>query len=96
VIEDLVASGEINLDSSFDSMKKHGFQGDFKYVFIERIMLRDYKLTKTENFILALHRIIRYLGIPDVRALQLDSTNTIVEQVPIIVDQPVEKRIARL
>ncbi len=96
VIEDLVDSGEINLDSSFDSMKKHGFSGDFKYVFIERIMLRDYKLTKTENFILALHRIIRYMGIPDVRALQLDSTNTIVEQVPIIVDQPVEKRIMRL
>jgi hypothetical protein len=36
------------------------------------------------------------MGIPDVRALQLDSTNTIVEQVPIIVDQPVAKRIVRL
>jgi KUP system potassium uptake protein len=96
VVEDLVDSGEIRLESSFDSMKKHGFPGDFKYVFIERIMLRDYKLTKTENFILALHRIIRYMGIPDVRALQLDSTNTIVEQVPIATDQPVEKRIMRL
>ena len=96
VLEDLVSSGEIKLTSSFDSLKKHGFPGDFKYVFIDRIMLRDYKLTKTENFILALQRLARNLSIPDVKALQLDSTNTIVEQVPIIIDQPVDKRISRI
>ena len=96
VLEDLVSSGEIKLTSSFDSMKKHGFPGDFKYVFIDRIMLRDYKLTKTENFILALQRLARNLSIPDVKALQLDSTNTIVEQVPIIIDQPVDRRISRI
>ena len=96
VLEDLVNSGEIKLVSSFESMKKHGFPGDFKYVFIDRIMLRDYKLSKTENFILALQRLVRNLSIPDVKALQLDSTNTIVEQVPIILDQPVDKRIFRI
>ena len=96
VLEDLVNSGEINLVSSFESMKKHGFPGDFKYVFIDRIMLRDYKLSKTENFILALQRLVRNLSIPDVKSLQLDSTNTIVEQVPIIIDQPIDKRINRI
>jgi KUP system potassium uptake protein len=95
VLEDLVKSGEIKLISSFDSMKKHGITGDFKYVFIDRIMLRDHKLSNTENFILALQKIIRPMSITDVRALQLDSTNTIIEQVPIIINQPVEKRIVR-
>jgi KUP system potassium uptake protein len=93
VLEDLVRSGEMKLESSYDSLKKYGLPGDFKYILIERIMLRDFKLTNTENFILSLHRLVKYISIPEVRALQLDSTNTIVEQVPIIINQPLEKRI---
>jgi KUP system potassium uptake protein len=93
VLEDLVKSGEIKLESGFNSTKKYGLPGDFKYVLIERIMLRDFKLTKTENFILTIHRLIDRLSIPEVRALELDSTNTVVEQVPIIINQPVGKRI---
>ena len=93
VLEDLVKSGEINIDSGYDSMKKYGLPGDFKYVLIERIMLRDFRLSSTDSFIMALHRLIGHLSIPEVKALELDSTNTIVEQVPIIVNQPLEKRI---
>jgi len=94
IVEDLVASGEINLESSFDSLKKHGLPGDFKFVLIERIMLHDFKLSNTDNFILSLRSIVRYISIPEVRALQLDASNTIVEQVPIIVNRPVERRIS--
>jgi KUP system potassium uptake protein len=93
IVEDLVASGEVNLESSYDSLKKHGLPGDFKFVLIERIMLHDFKLSKTDNFILSLRSLVRYISIPEVRALQLDASNTIVEQVPIIVNRPVERRI---
>jgi KUP system potassium uptake protein len=93
ILEDLVNSGEIKMESGYDSLRKYGLPGDFRYVLIERIMLRDFKLTNTESFIMTLHRLISYLSIPEVRALELDSTNTIVEQVPIIVNQPVGKRI---
>ena len=58
VLEDLVKSGEIKLESGYDSMKKYDFPGDFKYVLIDRIMLRDFKLSNTENFILTLHSLI--------------------------------------
>ncbi len=93
IVEDLVKSGEIKLESSYDSLKKHGYPGDFKFVLLERVILRDFKLTNTENFILTLRSLVRHISIPEERALQLDSTNTIVEQVPIILTQPVEKRI---
>jgi KUP system potassium uptake protein len=94
IVEDMVKSGEITLESSYDSLKKHGFPGDFKFVLLERIMLRDFKLSGTENFILALRSVVRHISIPEVRALQLDSSNTVVEQVPIILKQPVGKRIS--
>jgi KUP system potassium uptake protein len=96
VLEDMVKSDEIRLDSGYDSMKKYGLPGDFKFVLIERIMLSDIKLSNTENFILTLHRLIQHISISEVRALELDSTNTIVEQVPIILTQPVQKRITEV
>src|SRR5690606_30166988 len=61
VLEDMVKAGEISLGSSYDSLRKHGFQGDFKFILIDRIMLRDVKLTTSENFILTLHLIVRQL-----------------------------------
>ncbi len=96
IVEELVGSGEIKLESSFDSLRKYGFPADFKFVLIDRIMIRDFKLTKKENFILTLRSIARSLSLPEERALQLDPTRTIVEKVPIIIDQPVELRISRM
>ncbi|MDP4222714.1 MAG: KUP/HAK/KT family potassium transporter [Bacteroidota bacterium] len=95
-LEDLVASGEIDLKSSFESLRKHDYPGDFKFIFIERIMIRDYKLSKWENFILALNSISRSISISEIKAFQLDQTNTVVEQVPVIIDQPVAQRIKRI
>jgi KUP system potassium uptake protein len=96
VLEDMTASGEIKLESTFDSLKKHSMPADFKYILIDRIMPNDYKLSGMENVTLALHSLSRLLCISDVKALQLDSANTIEEQVPITIDQPVETRISRL
>jgi KUP system potassium uptake protein len=96
VLEDMVKSGEIKIDSSFESMKKHNIEGDFKFILIDRVMSRDVSLSTWENFILSLHNIVRRLAITDIRALNLDPTRTIEEQVPIIMDQPVAKRIKRI
>jgi len=96
VLEDLVKSGEIKINSSFTSMKKYNIEGDFKFILIDRIMSRDISLSTWENFILTLHNIVRNIGITDIRALNLDTTITIEEKVPIIIDQPVEKRIERM
>jgi len=96
VLEDLVGSGQIKLESSFDSLRKHAIPADFIYVLIDRVMPRDYKLSKIENLTLALHSISRLLCISDVKALELDSSSTIEEQVPITIDQPLDFRIKRI
>jgi KUP system potassium uptake protein len=96
VIEDLVKAGEINLESGFDSLKEFDVPGDFKFILIERIMPRDFKLSNWENFILTLNSIAAKLNITDIRSLQLDATNTSIEQVPILIDQPGHQRIKRM
>jgi KUP system potassium uptake protein len=96
VLEDMEEAGEIKLQSSYNSLKKHDFEGDFKFILIDRIMSRDYTLSNWENFVLALNSLVRKLSITDIRTMNLDSTNTIIEQVPITIDQPVANRIKRL
>ena len=96
VLEDLTESGQIKLESSFASLRKHSLPADFKYVLIDRIMPRDYKLSSIENLTLTLHSLSRLLCISDIKALQLDASNTIEEQVPITIDQPAGLRIRRI
>jgi KUP system potassium uptake protein len=95
VVEDMVNSGEIKLESGFASMKKRGLPGDFKFVLIERIMLHDFELSNIDSLIISLHSLVKRLSIPAERAFNLDNTSIIVEKVPIIIDQPVGKRIER-
>jgi KUP system potassium uptake protein len=95
VLEDLTRSGQMKLESSYASLKKHSFPADFKYVLIDRVMPRDYKLSTLENLTLSLHSVSRLVCISDIKALQLDASNTIEEQVPITIDQPVNFRIKR-
>lgn len=96
VLEDLEASGEIKLNSSYESLKKHDIEGDFKFILIDRVMSRDNTLSNWENIILSLNSITRRLSITDIRTFSLDSTNTIIEQVPITIDEPLTQRIRRL
>jgi len=96
VLEDLEKSGELKLQSSFDSLKKHDFEGDFKFVLIERIISPDYTLSLWENFVLSLSNLVRNLRFSDIRTLNLDPTNTIIEEVPITINQPVNHRISRI
>lgn len=95
VLEDLAASGEVKLESGFDSMKKHSFPADFMYILIDRVMSRDHQLTSNENITLALHNVSRLFCISDINALHLDPTNTIEEKVPITISQRIDERIAR-
>ncbi|NMC39540.1 MAG: potassium transporter Kup [Bacteroidales bacterium] len=96
VLEDLSQSGEIKLESGYESLRKYEIPPDFRFILIERIMPRDYKLSNWENFILFLYDLAGKLSITDIKALQLDATNTVIEQVPIIIDQPSHQRIKRM
>ena len=96
VLEDLQNSGEIKLQSSYESLKMHDFEGDFKFILIDRIMSRDFKLSNWENFILSINSVVRKISLTDLRTLSLDTTNTIIEQVPITTDQSLSYRIKRL
>jgi len=96
VLKDMVANGEINLTSSYESLKKHHFPADFLFVNLDRVMTRDYKLSPWETMVMGLHGLTRLLSINDVKALGLDSSSVIEEKVPISMERPLSRKIQRI
>lgn len=96
VLKDMVASGEIKLSSSYESLKKHHMPADFLFVNLDRVMSQDYKLAPWEKLTMGLHAFTRLLSINDVKALGLDSSQVIEEKVPIILERPLSRKIKRV
>jgi KUP system potassium uptake protein len=96
VLKDMVASGEIKLCSSYESLKKHHFPADFLFVNLDRIMTQDYQLSPWETMVMGLHALTRLLSINDVKALGLDSSSVIEEKVPISIERPLTRKISRI
>jgi KUP system potassium uptake protein len=83
VIENLIVKKEIDITSHYESLRKHKVAGDFKFVLIERIQNYDYDFPTTDQFIMNFYNVLKRMGISDVRAFGLDSSNTVVEKVPL-------------
>lgn len=96
VLKDMVASGEIRLSSSYESLKKHHMPADFLFVNLDRVMSQDYKLSPWEKLTMGLHAFTRLMSINDVKALGLDTSQVIEEKVPIIVERPLNRKIKRI
>ncbi len=96
VLKDMVANGEIKLCSSYESLKKHHFPGDFIFVNLDRVMTQDYKLSPWESIIMGIHAFTRLFSINDVKSLGLDSSSVIEEKVPISLERPLSRKILRV
>jgi KUP system potassium uptake protein len=95
VLEDLTDSGELILESSYDSLKKWSLPGDFRFILIDRIVPRDSSLSYLKKLNLALYSISRLLSNSDIKAFQLDSSNTVEERVPLLTEKPLALKISR-
>lgn len=96
VISDLIANKELDLKSSYPSLKKHGIDGDFKFIIIHRIHNSDHGFSLKDKFVMNVYSFITHLGISDIRAYGLDTSNVQVEQVPLIINQKYESHMKRI
>jgi KUP system potassium uptake protein len=83
VIDDMILKKEFELTSNYDSLKKHHIPGDFRFVLIDRVQNYDFDFPAFDQFIMNIYNVLKRLGISDVRYFGLDSSNVIVEKVPL-------------
>lgn len=96
VLDDLVANKEIDITSKYQSLQDYHIMGDFRFVVIERIQNYDFDFKTVDQFIMDAHYMMKKIGISDVKAFGLDTTNVEVELVPLILDQRIKTKLKRI
>lgn len=95
VVDEMVKNNEVDMISRYESLRKHKVQGDFQFVLIDRVINYDYDYSAHEKFVLTLYEMIRHFGISETMALGLDTSNVLVEKVPLTITQKYYKRLKR-
>jgi len=93
VIEDMVANNEIDMLSRYPSLRKHGISADFQFVVIDRIPNHDYDFSAHDKFVITIYQLVRWIGISEVKAFGLDTSNVVIEKVPLITNGYGHKRV---
>lgn len=96
VVDELVKLGEVDIDSRYPSLQKHHIQGDFRFILIDRVQTYDFDFKTFDQFIMDSYEIIKYIGVTDVKAFGLDTSNILVEKVPLMVDKVYSKKLKRI
>lgn len=95
VIEDMVKNNEVDIVSRYQSLRNHDIMGDFKYVFIDRIVNNHHEFDSHQKFVMQIYGLIRRMSIPDWKALGMDTSNVYVDPIPLNVDSRSQRIMRR-
>ena len=96
IIEELVANKEFNLTSNYPSLQKNNIPGDFKFIIIHRVYNLIHTFKFSERITMSLYNIIKNISITDVKSLGLDTSNVLIESVPMVVKSEYKYKIKRV
>jgi K+ transporter len=96
VLEELVKNNELDMLSHYSSLRKHHIAGDFRFVIIDRIQNYDFDFSPFDQFIMDIYSILKRIGITDVKAYGLDTSNVLVEKVPLVVEREEPPKLKRI
>ena len=95
IVEDLVASGDLDLCSGYPSLRREGIPGDFRFIILHRIFSPTSICGATTALLMRLHDILRHIGVSDTSAYGLDTSVVTAETVPLIINTSSGRRIVR-
>jgi len=81
--DDLSKTREIQAGSRYPSLKEVPVSGDCRYILIDRILTADHAFNFRERLIMSLSDIFRHIAIPESKSYHIDSSNFVLEKVPL-------------
>ncbi len=96
IVEEMAASGEVDILSNYPSLRKHHMYADFKFILLNTRVASDNKLTPWEQLVVKGYRFIKSLSIPTHEDFGLELTNVETEMVPIQVRDTVDIKLERI
>jgi KUP system potassium uptake protein len=85
VVEDMVARNEVDITSNYESLNKFKINADFRFVIMEKFLSYNNSFSIKEGFILNSYFAIKKLAQSEAKAFGLDTSETYVEKIPLVV-----------
>ncbi|MBP7408190.1 MAG: KUP/HAK/KT family potassium transporter [Flavobacteriales bacterium] len=96
VLEEMESDHELEFRSKYESIKKGDFHTDICYILTDRIMSVENEFTLRDDLLLDAYFALKRLGLSDREAFGLDPNLTVVEQVPLVIQQRSELPLKRV
>lgn len=96
VVQDLLASKEVDVTSRYESFEKQNKIGDFRFVVLEKFLSYENELPFYEKIIMDSYFLLKQMSLSDERAFGLDSDNVTLEKVPLIINPVKEVPLKRI
>ncbi|TSA33981.1 MAG: potassium transporter Kup [Porphyromonadaceae bacterium] len=96
VLRDMAKQKEVDLVSKYPSLRKHDIAADFRFILIHRVQNYDFDFPGIEQFVMDNYTFLSKMALSDVKAYGLDSSNVMIEVVPLVLpvnSKPVLKRL---
>jgi KUP system potassium uptake protein len=95
-LREMVCDHEIDMLSRYPSLRKHDIAADFKFIIIHRIQNYDYDFSGNEQYILDNYSFLSGLSLSNVKAYGLDSSNVMIEEVPLVIPTTNDRLLKRV
>ena len=96
VIKNMVANGEVDITSRYESLSKNNIIGDFKFVLSEKFLSNDSDLLWHEKIVMNVYFMIKKLSYSEEKAFGLDSSSVKIEMFPMVLHAPERINMCRV
>ncbi len=96
VLEEMESDHELEFRSKYESIKKGDFHTDICYILTDRILSVENEFTLRDDLLLDAYFALKRLALSDREAFGLDPNLTVVEQVPLVIQQRSELPLKRV
>ncbi len=95
-VEEMIARGELDITSRYESLREYNLPADFQFVIFEKFLSYNNNFSLSEGFILNSYFAIKHMAQGDAKAFGLDTSETRVEKIPMIVNPLSSVRLKRV
>jgi len=95
VVGEMICNKELDIEHRYPSLKKHNIAENFRYVILEKFLSYDNEFSVGEGFILNSYFSMKKLALAEEKAFGLDSSETLVEKLPLLVAPTTKIKLQR-
>ncbi|MDB5117385.1 MAG: potassium transport protein Kup [Mucilaginibacter sp.] len=96
VIEDMLTRKELDITSKYESLSQFKIISDFRFVILEKFLSYNNVFSITEAFILNSYFSIKKLAQSEAKAFGLDTSETHIEKIPLVVKPATNFKLKRV